>query len=340
MSSDVPLTSCGVTATRSLNQRSYLLRLPAHAGCKPGHPLPLAVLIHCFGCMASMEIAKFAAAADQLGFALAAPEGVESSFNAPHCCGAAHHQEVDDVGFVDAVVSDLLAERGNGPRFLASALFAAGFSNGGFLASHLADASHHAWAALAPAAGHEYNLRRKQPLPIVIHHCRMDSKVNASGCCLVPGDGSGHLGGGHSRMRPTCCCGIVAETCVSTEQIFSRWLYTVNKCTGVRDLAAHRTPGGAAVCSVGVGCAADTMLCWYADGCVHSDWARHFPAAEATLAFFAKVACEQHGGKSNSLTAGEDWSPPAERCRCPRGREGITDWHCLHQQLAAQTAAP
>ena len=76
----------------------------------------------------------YEAAADKLGFAVVAPRGIQHSWNAPHCCGAAKENGVDDVGFIDSLVAHLLQSS----RFDATALFATGFSNGGFLASILA----------------------------------------------------------------------------------------------------------------------------------------------------------------------------------------------------------
>lgn len=305
---------CGSTVRRAIGDRHYLLRAPAHASCSAGHALPLAVLIHCYGCEATMEISKYSAAADTLGFVLAAPVGFRNSFNAPHCCGPAKDRQLNDVAFVDAIVTDLLSQR-HGPLPIAErALFAAGFSNGGFLASKLVDArngSRHAWAGLAPAAGHEYDVRRDAPMPVMMHHCNSDMHVNPRGCCLV-------------NEQPTCCCGIVAETCVATQSIFAQWL-AHNRCSGQRTLPAQRAPPGA-TCSVGSGCAMETALCLYSD-CHHADWARAFVASGHVLAFFARQACERHGGHRR------DEAPDV--CTCPGGRSGA---HCLHEH--ARSTAP
>ena len=290
------LPACGATIRRAhylkntegYPERHYLIRLPSHAVCTTGNPLPLVLLIHCFGCMAPMEIEKYAAAADSYGFALVAPEGLHSSFNAPSCCGFAHENKLDDVGLVDTIVSALLTEG----RFVATALFATGFSNGGFLTSHLADASRHAWAAIAPTAGHEYALRRDTPLPVFIHHCESDSLVNQSGCCMSTSVSMYN----HVQTTPTCCCGIVAPSCVSTRAIFERWL-RVNKCSSTRALPTHRVPTPHASCTVGVGCQAETALCLHAGGCRHPDWAHGFPAADAVLSFFGRQLCERHSGR-------------------------------------------
>jgi poly(3-hydroxybutyrate) depolymerase len=154
--------------------------------------------------------------------------------------------------------------------------FVAGFSSGGFLASHLVDPtskSRTRWAAVSPHAGHEYSISRTEPLPVAIHHCLTDGAVNVSGCCARPGDGT-----------PTCCCNIQAEQCISTVQLLHRWL-EVNQCRGSRTV-----PGPAASqCTVGVGCAAETSLCLHGGGCYHSQWVHYFPATADVLDFFVRA---------------------------------------------------
>ena len=303
---------CGTTTRHALGDRHYLLRLPATGACTNGHTLPLVMLIHCYGCEAHHEISKFSAAADMHSFALAAPEGIGRSFNAPSCCGHAREVGVDDVSFTDSLVSSITAE-GAPRRFALNALFASGFSNGGFFASHLADASRMPWGAIAPVAGHEYSMSRSEPLPISMHHCATDKAVNASGCCA--------LGNG----EPTCCCGISFPTCISSQSIFQRWLQ-INKCRGAR---AASGPAGS-TCTVGTGCTAETIFCLHAPGCVHGQWANYFPAAHQVFSFFARQACTRAGGEvlaeAEASHVAVAHQQPNARCRCGRGRYGP---HCL-----------
>ena len=93
---------CGTTQARKLNGRDFLLHLP----CSDS-PIALAVLVHCYGCTAEMEIKKYADEASTRSIGLVAPVGTESSFNAPHCCGFAQHSSVNDVEFIDAIVDHL-----------------------------------------------------------------------------------------------------------------------------------------------------------------------------------------------------------------------------------------
>ena len=272
---------CGIPAHRSTaDGRSYIVRLPS--SCAHAKPLPFIVLVHCFGCTAEMEIDKFADVADARGVGLVAPEGIGSSFHAPHCCGPALNEKIDDVSFIDGIVAALVAEGLAEPHSIS----VSGFSNGGFMASHLVDPaskSRTQWAAVATAAGHEYGLTRADPLPVSIHHCRNDAMVNTSGCCARSPAPAGELV--RQRMSrsiaspsSTCCCGIQADTCESVQEQFRRWAQ-VNRCKAFRTVAG---PGNSR-CKEGVGCAAPTQLCLYENGCYHSQWARAFPSAAAVV---------------------------------------------------------
>jgi len=225
-----------------------------------------------------MEIRKYATDADHRGVGLVAPEGVDSSFNAPHCCGTAKEQGIDDVGFIDSVVAELVAEGLADAR----AVSVTGFSNGGFMASHLVDPvsrSRTHWASVATAAGHEYLLSRTSPLPVAMHHCKDDSLVNASGCCAR--EASADLRGvvpPWLASSSTCCCGIESQSCVSVHQIFHRWA-TINECATFKSVGGP----GRSRCKVGVGCTVPTSLCLYEYGCYHAQWSRDFPATAAVL---------------------------------------------------------
>ena len=250
-------------------QREYLIRPPAR---RCDRPMPLLVLVHCFGCTAELEIAKFEAAADKFGMALLAPQGIGHSFNAPHCCGPARDRRLDDVGFIDASVH---AARALLP-VVADAIFVSGFSNGGFMASHLANgAGRTRWRAAAPVSGHEFAVRAASPMPVFIHHCAADSMVRFDGCC-APESG-----------EPTCCCdiGTNRRTCVSVPALHKQW-FELNRCTGSR---AYTSGATGAKCVAGVGCAANATLCAHANGCYHQQWARDFPAATEIVAWFASI---------------------------------------------------
>src|SRR6185312_7191862 len=101
--------------------RSYLLHLPNPL---PNNPLPLVVVLHGGGGSAesAAKMTGFDAEADKQGFIVAYPEGTDRghpvlslfgkpgflTWNAGDCCGYAQQHGVDDVGFIRAVVTQVI----------------------------------------------------------------------------------------------------------------------------------------------------------------------------------------------------------------------------------------
>jgi len=127
--------------------RSYRLILPASSD---GQPLPLVVALH--GGLQSVEALAAMSALDQeaerSGFAVVYPVGIERTWNAGRCCGPAERLDVDDVGFVMAIVDRLVA----GGTAAPGRVYATGISNGGMLAYRLAAERADRFAAIAPVA--------------------------------------------------------------------------------------------------------------------------------------------------------------------------------------------
>ncbi|WP_043659287.1 extracellular catalytic domain type 1 short-chain-length polyhydroxyalkanoate depolymerase [Nocardia thailandica] len=127
----------GTTATQTLDfdgaARTFRLHLPARSA----GDLPLVLMLH--GGAGSGEQAELAygwnAQADRSGFAVAYPDGVGRAWNAGGgCCGSAAADQVDDVGFLSALVRELIDTWHIDPR----RVYAAGMSNGGMMAYALA----------------------------------------------------------------------------------------------------------------------------------------------------------------------------------------------------------
>ena len=87
--------------------------------------------------------------ADAEGFLVAYPDGRNGSWNAGGgCCGAAADEDVDDVGFVDALIDSLVEAENIDP----ARVYVTGMSNGAMLSYALACETDTV-AAIAPVAG-------------------------------------------------------------------------------------------------------------------------------------------------------------------------------------------
>ncbi|MEJ6023550.1 extracellular catalytic domain type 1 short-chain-length polyhydroxyalkanoate depolymerase [Ramlibacter sp. PS4R-6] len=103
------------------------------------------------------------------------PGGKLATWNAGRCCAAARDRNVDDVGFIRAVVADA-RRRWNidGRR-----IFATGMSNGAMMAYRLACDAADLFTAIAPVAGTDNTTgcRPSRPVAVLHIHARDDSHV-------------------------------------------------------------------------------------------------------------------------------------------------------------------
>jgi len=129
--------------------RDYRVYLPN--GYESQRRRPLVIALH--GGLGSARLfelqAGLAPVADEHGFAVAYPNGVWRSFNAGRCCGRAARLDVDDVGFVGAVVDTLVARHG----VERDRVYGTGFSNGAMMLHRIACERPGLFRAIAPVAG-------------------------------------------------------------------------------------------------------------------------------------------------------------------------------------------
>ena len=112
--------------------RSYVLYIPD--GLQ--NPAPLVVMLHGgFGSAAQAERAYgWDELADSAKFVVAYPDGAGRAWNVEGCCGRPGRENIDDVGFINAVVDDIAANVNVDPH----RRYATGISNGGMMAYALA----------------------------------------------------------------------------------------------------------------------------------------------------------------------------------------------------------
>ncbi len=174
-----PLTHDGL-------DRSYILLVPASVDWS--RPVPLVFVFH--GGTGNAESAVgstgFNDVADANGFLVIYPNGtgpleedVFLTWNGGTCCGFANGKDVDDVGFVRAVVGDVQSM----VDVDVSRVYATGMSNGGMLSHRLACEASDLFAAVAPVAGtlNFPGCNPAEPISVIMFHGTDDQTVPYSG---------------------------------------------------------------------------------------------------------------------------------------------------------------
>lgn len=128
--------------------RTYLVHVPqGYTGMKA---VPLVLDFHGRGGTGAQEAGSsgWRQKADQEGFIVAFPDGIDNSWNVGNCCGQPFDQNIDDVGFARAVVASLSDEACIDPM----RVYATGLSNGGGLVHRIACEAADVFAAIAAAS--------------------------------------------------------------------------------------------------------------------------------------------------------------------------------------------
>jgi polyhydroxybutyrate depolymerase len=162
-------------------ERSYIVHVPP--GYDATRPVPLVIMFHGGGgtARAAMTETGWSDKADEAGFLAVFPEATPPDMSQPgrfstnpqtwnDGSGRFHsgRLNIDDVGFVDAMIDDLLS------RFLIdkSHIYATGFSNGASMTFRVGAELSQRFAAIAPVSGHlwlkELELERPVPLNFII----------------------------------------------------------------------------------------------------------------------------------------------------------------------------
>jgi polyhydroxybutyrate depolymerase len=134
----------------------------------------------------AIRMSKFNEVADKNGFLLAYPNGTSRvsndillTWNGGDCCGFAQQKNVDDVGFVRAIVADLQAQVDIDTK----RIYASGMSNGGILSQRLACEAADVFAAIAPVAGtlNFPGCNPSQPISVIEFHGTGDQHIPYDG---------------------------------------------------------------------------------------------------------------------------------------------------------------
>ncbi len=170
-------------------RRHYRLHIPDKYDKAKSYPL--VIVIH--GAFSTAEefeeISGFSTLADEEGFIVAYPNGIGilgflQHWNGGHCCGMAAEKKIDDVGYLQAVISDIKQHIEVDP----DRIYMAGFSNGGMLAYRFASEHPHEVAAVASVSSTvgstdsqrnwDWQLQTPaHPVPILIAHGLEDESI-------------------------------------------------------------------------------------------------------------------------------------------------------------------
>jgi polyhydroxybutyrate depolymerase len=138
--------------------------------------LPVVVLLHGANTTPADVIATggWAAAVSRDRFIVAAPQGLFSSWNAGDCCLLAHSAQVDDAGFVDQVIGQLVAR----PDVDPARVYLVGESNGGMMVYRSLCTTEHPIAGAASVEGTSVsNCPPRAPVPLLHVHGRDDVTI-------------------------------------------------------------------------------------------------------------------------------------------------------------------
>jgi polyhydroxybutyrate depolymerase len=167
-------------------ERRFLVHLPL--GYDPTHPHPVVLVFH--GGLGTGEQVEessgFSSIADRESFIAVYPNGIDRTWNGGNCCGSAQEQDVDDVGFVVAVLDQLEAEL----CIDTARVYATGISNGAILSQRLACELSDRIAAIGPIAGtlNVDECTPTRPVPLMEIHGTDDKHVpweGGIGCGLT-----------------------------------------------------------------------------------------------------------------------------------------------------------
>ena len=197
--------------------RTYVVHIPKGHDLKT--PLPVVLALH-GATMNGPMMAWFSGLnrkADEAGFLAVYPNGAgsHSSFfwNGGNCCGPAMRDGVDDVGFLDALLDDLMRAYPVDAR----RVYATGMSNGAIMAYRLAAERSERIAAIAPVAGTAGTEigQPKRPVSVLHFHGTQDEFIPFTG-----GRGAkGISGTNHRPVEDSIRAWVEADGCEETPRI-------------------------------------------------------------------------------------------------------------------------
>lgn len=239
--------------------RTFLVRLPSvYDG---GSALPLVVALHGgFGSGSQLETqSQLTTKGEQEGFIVVYPDGVASNlsirtWNAGGCCGYAMNNDIDDVGFMNALLDTLQADF----AINAQRIYFTGMSNGGFMTYRAACELSERIAAVAPVSA-SMTIDVCAParsMPVIAFHSYQDESVPYLGGIGtgVSGHYNSPLDSVQNAFAAHAGCTVLNDTVLDdAEMTVIRW----HGCDCAQEVVTYMThdgghswPGGDPVSSV------------------------------------------------------------------------------------------
>ncbi len=171
-------------------QRNYLVHAPAGLA----QPTGLVINLHGAGMTGGAQAAmtNYNAVADQHGFVVVYPDGIDFSWADGRGASVPDRQGVDDVGFLVALADRLTQDFGIDP----GRVFATGMSAGAFMANRLACSRADVFSAVAPIAGtlgSASPCSPSQPVSVLSVHGTADNVVPFTGGPMVGRGGASDI---------------------------------------------------------------------------------------------------------------------------------------------------
>ena len=171
--------------------RPYEAKVPSNYN--PKTPTPLVVLLHGYGASGVVQDIYFGIGevVDRLGFLYAYPDGTVNAegkhfWNANEVCCDFGKSGVDDVAYIDAVISDMRAHYNVDPR----RIYLVGHSNGAYMSHRYACDRAGTVAAIVALAGttpkDSTRCKPSEPVAVLQVHGDMDDAVPYNGGPAVP----------------------------------------------------------------------------------------------------------------------------------------------------------
>ena len=162
--------------------RTYLLYVPPG---QSGKRLPAFVLMHGSGStdVQQERYSDFDAFAQAHGLVVMYPQGIDKHWNDGRVIG--HESMADDIGFMKAMLAEVTAQGLIDPK----RVYAAGISNGGFMAQHMACVMPDALAGIAVVAATQpvdAACPSARPMPVIFFHGTADKFVPFNGGPIAP----------------------------------------------------------------------------------------------------------------------------------------------------------